>query len=90
MTESRMKMAPEKCYAVFDRMGDVLHDAFSLSHLLGVKTCVGTELPLTIPQPVQDRLRAAGLNPDKVSVEFVPTYSFDAEHTTAPQVSAAP
>ena len=48
------------------------------------------EPPLPDVGKIYDRLRAAGLNPDKVSVEFVPTYSFDAEHTTAPQVSAAP
>ncbi len=48
---------------VFDRAAAVFRDAFSLAHKLGVKTCVGTETPLTIPDLVQKRVRDAGRNP---------------------------
>jgi hypothetical protein len=40
-----------------------LHDAFTFARRLGIKTCLGTETPLTIPTPVQQRLRAAGKDP---------------------------
>ncbi|MCB1126469.1 MAG: hypothetical protein KDM81_08245, partial [Verrucomicrobiae bacterium] len=51
------------CNEVFNRAGEVLRDAFSYARSLGVRTCVGTETPLTIPADVQARLRAAGKDP---------------------------
>lgn len=48
---------------VFNRAGEVLRDAFNYARALGVKTCVGTETPLTIPAGVQARLKAAGKDP---------------------------
>jgi hypothetical protein len=48
---------------VFNRAAAVLSDAFTYAHKLGIKTCVGTETPLTIPAWVQERLKAAGLDP---------------------------
>ncbi len=54
------KMTPEQCNALFNRMGDFLNDVFTYAHRLGVKTCLGTETPLTIPTPVKQRLQAAG------------------------------
>lgn len=48
---------------VFNRAADVLREAFTSARELGVKTCVGTETPLTIPAEVQARLRAAGKDP---------------------------
>ncbi len=56
-------MSPEQCNALFTRMGDMLNDVFGLARRLGVKTCIGTEVPLTIPTPVKERLQAAGKNP---------------------------
>jgi hypothetical protein len=41
----------------------MLRDAFTFAHQLGVKTCVGTETPLVIPKPVQERLKTQGENP---------------------------
>ncbi len=58
------KRPPEECNALFDRMGVLLNDAFLFAHRLGIKTCIGTETPLTIPAAVKQRLRAAGKNPD--------------------------
>jgi len=64
------KMSPEQCNALFDRMGEFLGDVFTFAHRVGVKTCIGTETPLTVPTPVKQRLRAAGKNPaDPVVVQ---------------------
>jgi hypothetical protein len=53
---------------VFDRAAAVFSDAFSLARKLGVKTCVGTETALTIPDLVQKRLRDAKKNPQDPAV----------------------
>lgn len=52
--------APQACNDVFNRTGDMLRAAFQHAHLLGVKTCVGTETPLTVPKALRERLKAAG------------------------------
>ncbi len=52
-----------KTNQLFEAMGVTLHDAFRFARLLGVKTCVGTETPLTIPNAVRKRLEAAGKDP---------------------------
>ena len=46
---------PEDCNDVFNRMADQFHDAFTFAGKLGVKTCLGTETPLTIPERVSQR-----------------------------------
>ena len=48
---------------VFQRAGKLMNEAFQHAHRLGVKTCVGTETPLTVPKKVQERLVAAGKDP---------------------------
>ena len=53
---------PEESNTVFDRTAAMLSDAFTLARSLGVKTCVGTEMPLTIPALVKKRLQEKGLN----------------------------
>jgi hypothetical protein len=62
-TDPWTKLPPEQCNALFGRMGRVLTGAFTFARQLGIKTCVGTETPLTIPTPVKERLKAAGKNP---------------------------
>ena len=62
------KTPPEECNALFERMGKLLNDSFVFAHRLGIKTCIGTETPLTIPTAVKQRLRAAGKNPDDPAV----------------------
>ena len=57
------KMSPEQCNALFDRMGELLGDVFTYARRLGIKTCLGTETPLTVPVVVKQRLQAAGKNP---------------------------
>ncbi len=54
---------PDGMNEVFDRAGAMFRDAFSYARALGVKICVGTETPLTIPKMVRERLSAAGKNP---------------------------
>ena len=61
-------MSPEQCNRLFDRMGDVLRDTFSFARRVGVKTCVGTETPLVVPDQVKQRLKAAGKNPSAPAV----------------------
>ena len=56
-------MSPEQCNALFDRMGVFLHDVFGYARRLGIKTCLGTETPLTVPTVVKQRLEAAGQDP---------------------------
>jgi len=46
------------------------------------------EPPIPDVGAVYDNLKAAGYDPDKVSIEFVPSYSFDAEHTAVPDIVA--
>lgn len=41
---------------VFERSARMFNDAFTLSRLVGVKTCVGTETPLTIPKDTRPNL----------------------------------
>ncbi len=43
----------EECNAVFNRTGELLQDVFTFAQSLGIKTCVGTETPLTVPERVQ-------------------------------------
>jgi hypothetical protein len=53
---------------VFDRAAAVFKDAFTLARRLGVKTCVGTETPLTVPAAVRERLIASGRDPKDPAV----------------------
>ena len=59
---------PEGSNEVFNRAGDLLGDVFSYADMLGIKTCIGTETPLTIPKHVQDRLKKRGKNPSDQAV----------------------
>ncbi len=49
---------------LFNDMGIFLKDVFSFAEDLGITTCLGTEIPLVLPQKVINRLKANGLNPD--------------------------
>jgi len=48
---------------VFKNAAVLLRHSFEFAHLLGIKTCVGTEAPLPVPQEVEDRLLAEGRDP---------------------------
>jgi hypothetical protein len=62
------RMTPEECNAVFERVGLMLRDGFTFARKVGVKTCAGTETPLTIPTLLRQRLQAAGKNPSDPAV----------------------
>jgi hypothetical protein len=51
----------EEANAVFDRAGAFFRDAFSFGRIMGVRTCIGTETPLHIPEAVRQRLQEQGL-----------------------------
>jgi len=48
---------------LFNRTARLLRSSFDEAHRLGIKTCVGTETPLTIPSPVKERIKALGIDP---------------------------
>jgi hypothetical protein len=50
-----LPQTPEACNDVFNRMAAQFHDAFAFARQLGVKTCLGTEAPLTLPKTVAQR-----------------------------------
>jgi hypothetical protein len=54
-----LPQSPQACNDVFNRTGRQFRDAFTFAGQLGVKTCLGTETPLTIPAAVQQRAHAA-------------------------------
>ena len=51
---------PEDSAELFNRAGVLLRSVFSFARRFGVRTCVGTETPLTVPVAVQERLTSAG------------------------------
>jgi hypothetical protein len=53
---------------LFNRFGKVLNEAFGFARGLGIKTCIGTETPLTIPKMVREQLKAEGQDPDDPEV----------------------
>ena len=59
---------PQDSNEIFDRAAAVFKNAFSLAQKLGVKTCVGTETALKVPDLVQKRLLAAKKNPQDPAV----------------------
>jgi hypothetical protein len=59
---------PKAANEVFDRAAAVFRNAFGLARRLGVKTCVGTETALTIPDQVKARLTASGRDPKDPAV----------------------
>ncbi len=61
-------VTPEACNGVFEGAAAMLRDAFEHARRLGVKTCVGTETPLTVPARVKERLQAAGRDPGDPAV----------------------
>ena len=54
--------------AMFNRYGDFQQKAFSFARSLGVKTCVGTELPLGVPKLLASKLESRGMKSDDPAV----------------------
>lgn len=59
---------PAQSNAMFARTGRMLNEVFRHANALGIKTCVGTEGPLKIPQVVKERLEGLGLDPNDPAV----------------------
>lgn len=53
---------------MFNRYGESQRQAFNQARRLGIKTCVGTELPLGVPKALASRLEAKGMKPDDPAV----------------------
>ncbi len=53
---------------MFNRAGNMLREAFEYAQALGVKTCVGTETPLIIPNVVKQHIKAKGKDPSALAV----------------------
>ncbi|MCD9023721.1 malectin domain-containing carbohydrate-binding protein [Cohnella silvisoli] len=49
---------------LFDQFGSLLRNAFGYAKEIGIRTCIGTETPLTVPEAVRKRLKAAGMDAD--------------------------
>ena len=49
---------PKACNEVFNRTGEMFDAVFSYAHRLGVKTCLGTESPLGIPEKIIEQMKA--------------------------------
>jgi hypothetical protein len=45
---------------VFNQTAHLLNEAFKFAHLLGIKTCVGTEAPLIVPGLLKEELQNEG------------------------------
>jgi hypothetical protein len=52
--------SPEKMNELFNRTADMLKVSFTKARSLGVKTCIGTELPLTIHYSITDEMKKNG------------------------------
>ena len=58
-----MPKTPAANVALINRTGQMLHTVFDEARRLGMKTCVGTESPLDIPDAVKARLAELGMKP---------------------------
>jgi len=52
----------------FEGVADLMGAVTAEARRLGVKTCIGTETPLTVPRLVQERLKAQGKDPKDPAV----------------------
>jgi len=60
---SHHQPTPADYNRVFNQASLLLKRSSSFAQMFGIKTCVGTETPLTVPPTVASRLRCAGENP---------------------------
>ena len=58
----------ESCNRVFNRTGKMLNAAFTYAQKLGIKTCIGTETPLTIPKSVKKQLKLQDKDPNDLAI----------------------
>jgi len=53
----------EGSITVFERAANMLRGTYGHAHDLGLRICIGTETPLTIPKEVKERLIVKGMDP---------------------------
>jgi hypothetical protein len=58
---------PKECNDAFNRVAEQMRVVFAEAKSLGVKTCIGTETPLTIPATVAERLKHLGKTPNDIN-----------------------
>jgi hypothetical protein len=61
-------MADQTSIGLYSDVGDFFAEAFKYAGQMGVKVCLGTETPLTVPAAVKERLQAMNLDPADSSV----------------------
>jgi hypothetical protein len=59
---------PEQGNELFNRVGEQFRVITAAARQLGVKTCIGTETPLTIPKALQEHLKQLGKSPADLAV----------------------
>lgn len=59
---------PEDETRLFDDMGKFLDDVLSFAKELGISTCLGTEIPLVLPEKFIASLKVKGLDPESPEV----------------------
>ena len=59
---------PEDETNLFNDMGKFLVDGFTFAKNLGVNTCIGTEIPLSLPNQFVELLKKRGLDPESPEV----------------------
>lgn len=59
---------PQAASAMFNRYGDFQQRVFGHARQLGIKICLGTELPLGVPPALRDRLASQGMKADDPDV----------------------
>jgi len=59
---------PAENNLLFNRSGEMLRQVFNFGRSLGIKSCIGTEAPLTIPREVKKHLTDLGKDPKNPAV----------------------
>ncbi|RPH99909.1 MAG: hypothetical protein EHM72_10685 [Calditrichaeota bacterium] len=52
---------------IFNQFGMLQRDVFTFAQRMSVKTCIGTETPLIIPEPLKKQLQEQGIDPNSAS-----------------------
>ncbi|MHB8971567.1 MAG: malectin domain-containing carbohydrate-binding protein [Pirellulaceae bacterium] len=63
-----LPQTPDACNEVFNRTAIQFREAFTFAQQLGIKTCIGTESPLIMPNALQERIKAQGKDPNDPAV----------------------
>ena len=56
-------VTPDQCNEMFNRVGRQMQEVCAQARRLGIKTCIGTETPLTIPKALREHLEKLGFDP---------------------------